>query len=244
MDKTKLVFLDTETTGLGPDDRLFQVAYIFNGEQHEALFRPPVPITIDAMVVTHVTNEMVADKDPFEGSQMQAGLRNLLAENILVAHNAKFDAEMLRREGVEARRIIDTFKVAYHLDPEGTIPKYNLQYLRDYHGLEVGEVSAHHALGDVIVLEKLFGFYFDRMLAVKGDERAVLQEMLDVSVQPLLIRKFTFGKYNGMDVADVAKQDPDYLAWLLNQKIMTRENGGEDDENWIYTLDYYFNLSK
>lgn len=242
MDKNNLIFLDTETTGLGPDDRLFQVAYSFKGEMSESLFKPPVPITIDSMTVAHVTNEMVADKGPFEGSEMQADLRGLLSEHILVAHNAKFDAEMLRRDGVETKRMIDTYKVAHHLDGEGLIPKYSLQYLRYYHKLDTEGAIAHNALGDVVVLEKLFDLHASRMLTRLGSEEAVLQEMLGVSARPLLCRKFTFGKYNGMDVSDVAVQDRNYLLWLFNQKVMTRESGGEDDENWIYTLDHYLNL--
>lgn len=241
MNKNNLVFLDTETTGLGPDDRLFQVAYIYRGEAHDELFKPPLPITIDAMVVTHVTNEMIADKKSFEGSQMQKDLQSLLAENILVAHNAGFDAEILRRDSVDAGQIIDTFKIAYYLDHQGIIPKYNLQYLRYYHKLDISDAPAHNALGDIMVLEKLFDLYFAQMIEKLGSEEAVLQEMIDVSAKPLLYRKFTFGKYSGMDVSDVAQQDKDYLLWLFNQKVMTRENGGEDDENWIYTLDYYLN---
>jgi hypothetical protein len=102
-------------------------------------------------------------------------------------------------------------------------------------------VVAHDALGDVRVLMKLFDFYFAKMLAVRGSEEAVLDEMLEVSARPILIKKFNFGKYNGMEVKQVMEKDADYLAWLFNQKVMAREQEGEDDENWIYTLDYYLN---
>lgn len=46
------IFLDTETTGNGPDDRLCQIA--FKPEDYPAvsgLFNPGMPISIDAMVV-------------------------------------------------------------------------------------------------------------------------------------------------------------------------------------------------
>ena len=94
------------------------------------------------------------------------------------------------------------------------------------------------------VLRALFDFQFERMLSAQGDEASVLQEMLAVSARPILIRKFNFGKYAGEDVKKVAAENPDYLAWLLNQKVMTREQGGDDDENWIYTLDFYLNPKK
>jgi DNA polymerase III epsilon subunit-like protein len=56
------IFLDTETTGNGPADRLCQLAY----KDDESLivyelFNPGIPISIDAMSIHHITNEMVQD---------------------------------------------------------------------------------------------------------------------------------------------------------------------------------------
>jgi len=242
MDKTKLIFLDTETTGIGADGRLCQVAYKFNGEETEAFFKPPVPIEIEAMSISHITNKMVAGKESFSNSEMQKDLQDIFsADNILVAHNAGFDAEILKRDQVEAKKIIDTFKIAQHLDADGEVPKYNLQYLRYYYDLDVENAPAHDALGDVRVLEKLFNYFFDRMKSEIGDEQKVLQEMLEISARPILIKKFNFGKYIGEKVSDVAQKDAGYLTWLFNQKVMDRENGLGNDENWIYTLDKYLN---
>lgn len=240
MNKSNLVFLDTETTGIGADGRLCQVAYKFNGEEVEALFKPPVPIEIEAMSISHITNKMVADKESFSNSKMQKDLRDIFAgDNILVAHNAGFDAEMLKRENIEAKKTIDTFKIAHHLDVDAEVPKYNLQYLRYYYDLDVENALAHDALGDVRVLEKLFNYFFQKMLIDLEDEERVLQKMLEISARPILIKKFNFGKYNGELVSEVAKKDAGYLSWWFNQKIMERENGLGNDENWIYTIDKY-----
>lgn len=243
MTKENLIFLDTETTGLGAEDRLFQVAYSFQGDRASALFKPPVPISIDSMVITHVTDEMVEKKESFLGSEFYGVVQALIKENILVAHNAKFDAEMLRREGIETESFIDTRKVSVHLDSQENIPKHSLQYLRYYHKLNVDAV-AHDALGDVLVLEKLFELLFSQMLKLSGEEEQVLQEMKEISSRPILHKKFTFGKYNGQAVSTVASEDAGYLRWLFNAKVMQRENGEEDDEDWIYTLDYYLNSGK
>jgi DNA polymerase III epsilon subunit-like protein len=244
MNKTNLIFLDTETTGTGPLDRLCQVAYKINGAEFEALFKPPLPIEIEAMAVAHITNRMVADKASFEGSKMQKELKKLLAEdNILVAHNAKFDAEMLRREGLEVKKMIDTFKIAHHLDTEGKIPKYNLQYLRYFHDLNVENAPAHDALGDVRVAERLFEFLFEEMKKTMAEE-AIVPAMLEISTKPILLKKFNFGKFVGQMVGEVVKTDRDYLVWLFNQKVMARERGEGDDEDWIYTLDFYLNREK
>lgn len=240
MTKNNLIFLDTETTGLTGEDRLCQLAYTFQGKEFEALFKPPLPISIDAMAVTHITNRMVENQEPFEASQAKAELIRILGEgNILVAHNARFDVEMLRRDGVEVPQYIDTFKVAYALDENGEIPRYALQYLRYYFDLEVSEATAHSALGDVRVLVALYEFLFAKMFVVMQDEAKVIEEMLTLSAKPIMFRMFTFGKYNGRTIQEVANEDQGYIAWLLNQKIMNRENGEDDDENWIYTLDHY-----
>ena len=245
MNRSNLVFLDTETTGIGADGRLCQLAYSFEGKEFEALFKPPVPIEIEAMSVTHITNKMVADKETFQGSQMKKDVENLFSgDNILVAHNAQFDAGILKREGLEIKNIIDTLKIAQHLDVDGDIPKYKLQYLRYYFDLDVENASAHDALGDVRVLERLFERYFQQMLIDLGTEEKVLQAMMEISARPVLIKKFNFGKYMGEKVSEVAKKDSGYLSWLFNQKVMARENGIENDEDWIFTLDKYLNPNR
>ena len=71
-----------------------------------------------------------------------------MMKNILVAHNAKFDIDMLIKEDVHPKKVICTLKVARHMDPNGVIPKYNLQYLRYFLGIKV-EATAHDALGDI-----------------------------------------------------------------------------------------------
>jgi DNA polymerase III epsilon subunit-like protein len=216
------------------------VAYKFKGEEKEALFKPPIPIEIEAMAVSHITNRMVEDKDIFVGSLMQKELEEIFGdENILVAHNAIFDVEMLERENLKIGKKIDTHKIAQYLDKEGEISKYSLQYLRYYFDLDVQNATAHNALGDVRVLEKLFDNFFEKMMAEFGEEEKVIEKMIEISEKPILIKKFNFGKYNGERVSNVFQIDARYLKWLLDEKIKTRDQGGDNDENWIYTLEYY-----
>ncbi len=205
-----------------------------------SLFKPPVKIQVEAMSISHITNKMVEDKEPFIGSEMYKKLVDIFSkENILVAHNAQFDVEMLKRENLEVKNVIDTYKIAHALDRDAKIPKYNLQYLRYFLDLEIENVVAHSALGDVKVLEKLFERLFQKMLVDLKEESAVIDEMLKISSQPLLMKKFPFGKYNGSMVADVAKTDQGYLQWLLNEKNKSKDQEGNSEENWIYTLEYY-----
>ncbi len=233
----QLIFLDTETTGNEPKkDRLCQVCYKTGGEVRVEYFKPPVPISVKAMSITHITNKMVADKPAFMGSPMSSELRELLSAGILVAHNALFDVAMLKSEGLEVPRFICTLRVARFLDVEARIPEYNLQYLRYFLELEVVG-SAHDAEGDVNVLEKLFERLFAKVRTETNSDESALEKMIEISSRPTLFTNFVFGKYKGQQIAEVAKTDRGYLEWLLNQKT---QNGGEEtEEDWVYTLRHF-----
>ena len=66
-----LVFLDTETTGIDIlIDRLTQVCYKFRNEIYAEYFKPPVPISIKTMSISHITTKMDDDKAPFIGFKL------------------------------------------------------------------------------------------------------------------------------------------------------------------------------
>ena len=137
------IFLDTETTGAGPADRLCQIAFkLKGGYAVNELCNPGMPISIDAMTVHHITNEMVLDKPAFRDGGTWKKLLDLVNSDgyVIVAHNAKFDVDMLKKEGIEAKNVICTLKLARYFDKEGVIPRYALQYLRYYLKLNVDAV--------------------------------------------------------------------------------------------------------
>ena len=56
------IFLDTETTGTGSEDRLCQIAFKPEGGPAVCeLINPGKPISIDAMAIHRITNKMVED---------------------------------------------------------------------------------------------------------------------------------------------------------------------------------------
>ncbi|HET9641490.1 MAG TPA: exonuclease domain-containing protein [Candidatus Paceibacterota bacterium] len=235
----KIIFFDTETTGSGDKDRLVSLAVKERGKKEpilNALYKPSVPIPVDAMAIHHITPKMVADKPSFLLAPEYEDLKQLFeADDVIgVAHNAGFDVTMLSREGIDPRNVICTYKVARALDPEGKIPRYNLQYLRYLLGLEI-EAVAHDAFGDVLVLEGLFERLLEKAVDEHGSEEAALKEMLGISERPFLFTTFRFGKHEGKKIEEVAKTDRSYLEWLLNQKSQDPMNEGD----WIYTLEHY-----
>ncbi len=234
----KLIFLDTETTGneIGRD-RLCQVCYDTNEGVKSCFFKSPIPVSVKAMSITHITNKMLEDKEVFVGSKMEKELQKLLNEGILVAHNAKFDCLMLEAEGLKVPKKICTLRVARYLDKENIIPEYNLQFLRYYLDLDV-EGFAHNAEDDVRVLKALFGRLLTKMMEETGSEESAIEKMLEISNRPTLYSKMNFGKYKDKTLDEVVKTDARYLEWLLKSKL---ENEVAD-EDWIYTLKHY--LSK
>ena len=238
-----VIFFDTETTGNGERDRLVELAVKERGVAEpiiNALYKPPIPIPIDAMAIHHITEKMVALKPPFTGAPEYDSLKDLFEDDdtIAVAHNAAFDVSILAREGIVPKNVICTYKVASTLDPDDRIPQYRLQYLRYLLGIEI-EAEAHDALGDVLVLEAVFERLLAKMMERHGSEEAALDAMTAISARPLLFTTIRFGKYNGKRLDEVAREDPEYLSWLLAQKRQNPE--GETD--WIHTLEHYLALA-
>lgn len=231
----KLIFLDTETTGNEVEhDRLCQVCYKCDDTIHTEYFKPPLPISVKAMSITHITNKMVEAKPAFINSPMYQELAVLLKEGILVAHNAKFDIAILEVEGLTVPTFICTLRIARYLDQDNKIPEYNLQFLRYFLDLEI-EGSAHDAEGDVSVLYALFNRLLIKMVEKVGDEEKAIMEMIEISKKPVIFKQFNFGKYKGQNVQDVYQKDAGYLEWLLKTKLAD----GGDDEDWIYTLRHF-----
>lgn len=234
----RLIFLDTETTGNDIlSDRLFQVAYKYDGKIHSEYFKPAIPISVKAQSITHVTNKMVDDKEAFSYSDMKKDLQILFKDNILVAHNAQFDIEMLEKEGVKIDKYICTLKVARFLDADQEIPEYNMQYLRYFWELDV-EAKAHDAVGDVMVLEAVFKRMYEKMLRLLGSSDAVIEKMIEISKKPSLFQVFNFGKHRGKRIEEVALYDRSYLEWMLDTKMQSTIY----DEDWIFSLKYHLKI--
>ena len=244
MNLSNLIFLDTETTGNGEEDRLCQLAYkqhsSITADTFSELYKPPVEMSIEAMSVHHITPRMVEDRPLFTSSPDYAGVKDILEqeEAVMIAHNAPFDLAMMRKEGIHPCYAIDTLKLVRHFDPMMVMARHSLQYVRYFLKLDEAittEIRAHDALSDVIIMELLF----DRLYAKTRiqfelmSEEAIIKKMIELSTQPAFIGKFAFGKYKGDLVEDVARKDRGYLEWLYNSK----KQSDQDESDWIHTLE-------
>lgn len=235
----KIIFFDTETTGNTEKDYLCQLAYKKEGGVFNNLYKPPVPIPPDASAIHHISNKDVEERPAFKDSQDYNKIKKLFEDekNVAVAHNAPFDISILKNEEIFPKNFICTLRVARFLDPEGKIEKYNLQYLRYLLDLEV-EAKAHDALGDVLVLEKLFERLFNKIKDSGLSDDEATEKMIEISSHPTVFKFFNFGKYKGKELKEVAENDRNYLQWLLAQK----ENSDQIEEDWIYTLKHYLGV--
>lgn len=225
-----ILFLDTETTGF-EHSRLIQLAHKKRGAEDILIeyFKPPVPIEFEAMGVHHITEKKVADSPAFPGSPAHADLDALLKDHVLVAHNAKFDIDILKNEGIETPQFMCTYKIAASLYD---YPNLKLQSLRYRWGIEIEEAMAHDAGGDVMVLEKVFErMVQDYMKQNNTTEEETLQKFLEISSGPILQKTLNFGKLRGQTFEEIRLNDFSYLQWL--GKLTDK------DEDFTYTVKYY-----
>jgi DNA polymerase III epsilon subunit family exonuclease len=159
---TRLVALDTETTGMSPSQgaALVEVASVvledgIPGAEWSSLVRPGRPIPPDAVRVHGITDEMVADAP--EPEAIAGRLRCTCGGLTLVFHNAPFDLPFLRdlmcRSGQAPLHnpVVDTLGLARGLYEGGG---NSLGALAARFGLP--PQTAHRALGDALTTAHLF----------------------------------------------------------------------------------------
>ena len=226
------LFLDTETHDI-ENPILIQLAYKPSDrfEYFSSLYGTGwVPITLGAMSVHHIVESEIAGKPMLEETPDKDDLQKILESYTLVAHNAKFDVDVLERRGIEINAPICTLRLSRYLFPE--LEQHKMQYLRYYLWVEFAEKpQAHDALGDVLVLEKVF-YKLHEVLKSKNpekDEMALRNMMIEISSHPSILFMCKFGKHKWTLWSEVPR---DYLEWVVNKSDFT-------DEDVLYTARYY-----
>lgn len=92
-----VLFLDTETTGLGPQAEIVDLSIVaIDGTVLlDQLVKPSRPIPIDAMLIHGITNEHVADAP--EWCEVLELARPIISDRIVVAYNSSFDRGMIEQ---------------------------------------------------------------------------------------------------------------------------------------------------
>jgi len=221
----RLIILDTETTGLGREDKIIQLAYCYHDLDDtqfiQTMSDPQCVIKPEAMATHHITPEMLTGAQPLEDTQEFQMLRELMTSDYyLVAHNAQFDIQQLKKYNLNMGnyKLIDTLKVMRALLP---INRHDLQYVRYYLKLyekeaefrakhKIDNITAHDAMGDVIVCYMII----DRLL--NSTKRSyTLEELHQITVAPVTDVIMKFGKHKGSKISEILKSDRGYLEWII-----------------------------
>jgi exodeoxyribonuclease X len=202
------LIVDVETTGLGAEDEICELAFV--EVDHElvvlnefsSLIQPSVPIKPEASAASHITNEMVIGAPTLE--EVLSGFPEEYFSNVLLlAHNSRFEFRMLSPHWDISAQLC-TMVTARRLYPNA--PNHQLQTLRYWLGLEV-DGGAHRAMEDVITTYELV----DRLIF---DSKQSLLQMIEENARfaeenASIIQ---FGKHKGKHVRDLPAQ---YVNWLL-----------------------------
>ena len=228
-----LLFFDCETTGLEDVERICSIGFITQNTTAFELIKPPRKIRPDASAVHHITNEMVVDQKTFRDCNSVKQLQSCnTSEATLISHNIAFDLNMLQKEGfVWQGGIVDTLKCTRRLIPE--CEQYALQFLRYElklyrHETDVAKtlgiaLNAHNALSDALHVKLLYEYLL---------EMASHEQLVEQSMEHVLIVKFAFGKYKGRYIEEIAMSDPGYLRWMLGNMF-------DMDDDLRYSVEYY-----
>nr|WP_289852137.1 3'-5' exonuclease [Rhizobium sp. SSA_523] len=187
LDSLTYVVFDTETTGLLPDqgDEIVQIAAVrivngkrVRGEVFDSLVHPGRSIPASSTAVHGISNAMV-EHAPGVVDVLER-FRQFAQGAVLVAHNAPFDMEFLRRRERELHGrfdnpILDTVLLSAAVF--GQAETHTLDALAERLGISISQGERHTAIGDATATAEIFLRLKD-MLVARGVERfgAVLRE--------------------------------------------------------------------
>ncbi len=214
--------IDFETTGTPEDEcaeviELGRVDYNLGTatiENHwQARARPVHPIPPVTMAVHHITNEMVAYEAPI-AAMWGPFWDGCGPDDVVAAHNAKFEQHF---HSGGARRWICTYKCALVVWPDA--PGHGNQVLRYWLDLDLSDpffdpalaMPPHSALPDAYVTAHILGCLLN--------EKTV-DELVNISKWPALLRRIGFGKHRGSLFQDAPS---DYLEWLRDKSEMSED---------------------
>jgi len=91
------VFLDTETTGIGPNAEIVEIAIVDNAGQtlFDSLVKPRGPIEPDAARVHKITASMVQDSPSWDVVWEQ--VRPVLSGRLVGIYNSEFDLRLMKQ---------------------------------------------------------------------------------------------------------------------------------------------------
>ena len=178
----KYAVVDLEATGAHSTAAIIQVGIvIIQGDEivdtYQTDINPHQPLSEHIIKLTGITDEQLAKAPDF--SQVARDIFELIEDCVFVAHNVKFDANLLAEqlffEGYELRTPrVDTVELAQVFYP--TFEKYTLPDLSELLELELSD--AHTAISDALATAQLFFKLKEKIVSLPKE---TLEQILDLS---------------------------------------------------------------
>ena len=165
-DQLREIVLDTETTGLNPQDghRIIEIGalelinHMPTGKQLHLYINPERVVEEQAIKVHGITNEFLADKPLF--AEIVDEFLDFIGEDVMVIHNAAFDMGFINAElkrlgfnKLPDRRAIDTMMMARRKFPGA---KASLDALCHRFNIDNAHRDLHGALVDADLLAEVY----------------------------------------------------------------------------------------
>jgi len=166
LDALTYVVFDTETTGLLPQqgDEIVQIAAVrivngrrVEGEVFDTLVNPRRSIPLSSTEVHGITEAMVADAP--EVDDVLRRFHKFAEGAVLIAHNAPFDMQFLRRREAELglafnHPVLDTVLLSAVVYGQHEV--HSLDALTHRLGITIPEADRHTAIGDTVATADAF----------------------------------------------------------------------------------------
>jgi exodeoxyribonuclease X len=219
------LIVDTETTGIGSADKMFEYAhlalpmleelqtvtpiYAQPVTQWRSIWNPGVDIHPQATAVHGYTKQMLVEHPPVEGFQKEI-------TKYIIGHSIDFDCRFI---GEETAKRICTLRLAKLVWPKGTVSNHKLVGLIE-HLLPNGKeliAEAHGALADCYLTFILLDEILKRFPRVTSWEELYQLQAPTAKAAPkkpaTKLEVMPFGKYQGELFCDMPR---DYIRWALD----------------------------
>ena len=160
------IFLDTETTGLSPNDRhkIVEIACIETNDLvltnriFHKIINPLREVPEGAFKIHGFSTEFLKDKETFD--KIAEELINFIKEKKIIIHNASFDLgflnhelKLIRKNEIKKDNVIDSLEVARSKFPGSS---NSLDALCRRFGIDLSRRSKHNALLDCELLREVY----------------------------------------------------------------------------------------
>jgi len=229
--RNPLIFFDLETTGINiATDRIVEISYLkvlstWEEISKTILVNPGIPIPKETTKIHGITDEDVKDAPSFV--EIAQSLVNEFEGCDFAGYNLnKFDIPLLAEEFIRAnidfelkkRKFIDVQVIFHKMEQRTLSAAYKFYCNKDLK-------DAHSAKADTRATYEILQAQLDKYPDLENDvnwlaDYSAQNKNVDFAGRIVYNAKgvevFNFGKYKGVPVEEVLKNDTGYFGWIMN----------------------------